>query len=106
MVARIQPEWLERLAGHLVTGTYSDPHWDDETARVVGFEHVFLHDLPIVEKRPVHSIMTCTRPCPCTAGYGGLAGRLDASSAHVLVPHGATTAADDNWKCPFSIPNW
>ncbi|MBI2837751.1 MAG: DUF3418 domain-containing protein [Acidobacteria bacterium] len=54
MVARIQPEWLERLAGHLVTRTYSDPHWDDETARVVAFERVCLYDLPIVEKRSVH----------------------------------------------------
>ncbi len=54
MVARIQPEWLERLAGHLVTRTYSDPHWDDETARVVAFERICLYDLPIVEKRSVH----------------------------------------------------
>ncbi len=53
-VARIQPEWVERLAAHLVTRTYSDPHWHEETARVLASERVTLYDLPIVEKRTVH----------------------------------------------------
>jgi ATP-dependent helicase HrpA len=27
IAARIEPEWVERLAGHLVKRTYSEPHW-------------------------------------------------------------------------------
>ena len=31
-VARIQPEWVEPLAGHLVKRTYSEPHWSRKRA--------------------------------------------------------------------------
>ena len=31
-VARIQPEWVEPLAGHLVKRTYSEPHWSPKRA--------------------------------------------------------------------------
>ena len=29
-VAKIQPEWIEPLAGHLVKRTYSEPHWSTQ----------------------------------------------------------------------------
>ncbi len=41
-VAGIKPEWIERLAAHLVTRTYSEPHWQEETAHVVAYEKVTL----------------------------------------------------------------
>src|SRR5262249_8295744 len=28
VVAKIEPEWAERLAGHLVKRSYSEPHWE------------------------------------------------------------------------------
>ena len=31
-VAKIQPEWIEPLAGHLVKRTYSEPHWSRKRA--------------------------------------------------------------------------
>ena len=31
--ARIDPAWVEPLAGHLVRRTYDDPHWDRSGAR-------------------------------------------------------------------------
>ena len=31
-VARIKPEWIEPLAGHLVKRTYSEPHWSRKRA--------------------------------------------------------------------------
>ena len=52
-VARIQPEWLEPLAGHLVRRTYSEPHWSRKRAAAVATERVTLHGIPIVIGRTV-----------------------------------------------------
>lgn len=51
MVAPIQPQWVERLAEHLVKKTYSEPHWDAKSASVKAFEKVLLFGLPIVPRR-------------------------------------------------------
>ncbi|HTL28921.1 MAG TPA: ATP-dependent RNA helicase HrpA, partial [Tepidisphaeraceae bacterium] len=53
-VARIQPEWIEHLAAHLVNRSYSDPHWQAKTGRVMAYERVSLYGLPIVARRLVH----------------------------------------------------
>ena len=52
-VARIQPEWIEPLAGHLVKRTYSEPHWSRKRAAAVAVERVTLHGVPIVVDRRV-----------------------------------------------------
>jgi ATP-dependent helicase HrpA len=52
-VARIKPEWIEPLAGHLVKRTYSEPHWSRKRAAVVATERVTLHGIPIVVGRTV-----------------------------------------------------
>ena len=46
--ARIDPEWVEPLAGHLVKRTYSEPRWDRRRGSVVATERVTLYGLPIV----------------------------------------------------------
>jgi ATP-dependent helicase HrpA len=53
VVARIEPEWVEPLAQHLVQRTYSEPHWDGERAAVMAYERVTLYGVPIVVSRPV-----------------------------------------------------
>lgn len=50
-VARIQPEWIERLAEHLVKREYTEPHWDTKAGNVMCFEKVTLWGLPIVPRR-------------------------------------------------------
>src|SRR5258706_778761 len=52
--ARIDPEWIERAAEHLVKRAYSEPRWEAETANVVADEKVSLYGLPIVPRRVVH----------------------------------------------------
>jgi len=52
--ARIQPQWVERAAPHLVKRSYSEPHWDERTARVLASEHVTLWGLDLIEGRKVH----------------------------------------------------
>jgi ATP-dependent helicase HrpA len=54
MVARIEPEWAEPLAAHLVKRTYSEPHWDARRGAAVAFEKVSLYGLPIVTERKVN----------------------------------------------------
>jgi len=54
IVAKIEPEWIEPVAGELVRKQYSDPHWEKKPAQVVAFEQVSLYGLPIVPRRRVH----------------------------------------------------
>jgi ATP-dependent helicase HrpA len=53
-VAKIEPEWIEPIAGRLANRHYFDPHWEKERAMVVAFERVTLYGLTIVAKRRVH----------------------------------------------------
>ena len=52
--ARIDPEWIEWAAEHLVKRSYSEPRWEEETGNVVADEKVSLYGLPIVPRRVVH----------------------------------------------------
>jgi ATP-dependent helicase HrpA len=51
--ARIDPAWVEPLAGHLVKRTYSEPRWERRRGAVVATERVTLYGLPIVAGRKV-----------------------------------------------------
>ena len=53
-VAKIEPEWLEQLASHLVRKSYSEPHWRKKGAQVVAYEQVSLYGLAIIHRRLVH----------------------------------------------------
>jgi ATP-dependent helicase HrpA len=53
VVARIEPEWVEPLAGHLVNRGYSEPHWDAKRGSAMALERVTLYGLPLVAARPV-----------------------------------------------------
>ena len=64
-VARINPDWLEELAGHLCRSSHRDPAWYPESGRVLVREVVRLHGLEL-----------CTRLVP----YG----RVDAVAATEL----------------------
>ncbi|GAA2493304.1 ATP-dependent RNA helicase HrpA [Streptomyces thermolineatus] len=52
--ARIEPEWIEPLAGHLLKRTYSEPHWELKQAAVMAYERVTLYGVPIVAQRKVN----------------------------------------------------
>ncbi|MEV7090614.1 ATP-dependent RNA helicase HrpA [Streptomyces sp. NPDC093085] len=52
--ARIEPEWIEPLAGHLLKRTYSEPHWEKDAAAVMAYEKVTLYGVPIVAQRKVN----------------------------------------------------
>ncbi len=52
-VAKINPAWIEPLAGHLVKRTYSQPHWSRPAGSAMVYERVSLFGLPVVPRRRV-----------------------------------------------------
>ncbi|GHE51976.1 ATP-dependent helicase [Streptomyces longispororuber] len=52
--ARIEPEWVEPLAQHLLKRTYSEPHWEKDQAAVMAYEKVTLYGVPLVTDRKVN----------------------------------------------------
>ena len=53
IAARVDPESVEQVAGHLVQRTYSEPHWDAKRGAVMAFERVTLFGLPLIARRRV-----------------------------------------------------
>ncbi len=54
MNARIEPEWAEDVARHIVKRSYSEPHWEKSRGAVVALEKVSLYGIPIVTDRKVN----------------------------------------------------
>ncbi|WP_109514023.1 ATP-dependent RNA helicase HrpA [Pseudomonas ovata] len=54
MVAKIDVDWIEPLAGHLIKKNHFEPHWEKKRGQVVAFEQITLYGLIIVGRRPVH----------------------------------------------------
>ncbi|EPS5697295.1 ATP-dependent RNA helicase HrpA [Vibrio vulnificus] len=54
VIAKIQPEWIEPLAKHLIKRSHSEPHWSKKQAAVMAYEKVMLYGIPIVPKRLVN----------------------------------------------------
>ncbi|WP_031516632.1 ATP-dependent RNA helicase HrpA [Streptomyces sp. NRRL F-5123] len=52
--AKIEPEWVEPLAEHLVKRSYSEPHWEKDQAAVMAYEKVTLYGVPLVAQRKVN----------------------------------------------------
>jgi len=69
--AKIDPSWLEKLAGHLCKYFYSNSHWDKKRGEVVAEERITLFGLEIISGR--------------TAAYG----RINPAEAHQIFMHSA-----------------
>lgn len=53
-LARIDPAWVEQVAGHLCTRRYSYGYWDEKQGAVYAKETVLCGGLVVVKDRPVH----------------------------------------------------
>ncbi|MEC4721160.1 ATP-dependent RNA helicase HrpA [Noviherbaspirillum sp. CPCC 100848] len=53
-IAQIQPEWLERVGGHLLKKSYGDPRWEKRTAQVSAFERATLYGLVVYSQRRIN----------------------------------------------------
>ncbi|GAB7047680.1 ATP-dependent RNA helicase HrpA [Catenuloplanes indicus] len=54
VAAKIEPEWVEPLAAHLVKRSYSEPHWEKKQGAVMAMEKVTLYGVPLVAQRKVN----------------------------------------------------
>ncbi|MBA2689327.1 MAG: ATP-dependent RNA helicase HrpA [Burkholderiales bacterium] len=86
-VAKVEPEWIEAAAAHLVKRHYFDPHWEKSTGQVVAYERVTLHGLTVNPKRKVH--------------YGP----LNAEAAREIFIRAALVAGEWETRAPFFIHN-
>ncbi|MDD2742606.1 MAG: ATP-dependent RNA helicase HrpA [Rhodocyclaceae bacterium] len=53
-VARIEPDWLEKVGAHLIKRTYFDAHWEKRAMQVAGWERTTLYGVVINAKRRIH----------------------------------------------------
>ncbi len=81
--AKIQPQWIEALAAHLVKRHYSEPAWNEGSAQVTASERVSLYGLDIASGRRVH--------------YGP----IDPKAARELFIHHALVEGEWRTKAPF-----
>ncbi len=51
--AKVEPEWIEEVAGDRVTRDFFEPHWEERRGEVVASERVQLYGLTLVARRPV-----------------------------------------------------
>ena len=54
MVAKIEPDWIEPLAGHLIKKNHMEPHWEKKRGQVVAYEQISLYGMIVVGRRAVH----------------------------------------------------
>ena len=85
--ARIEPEWVEAVAGDLVERSYFDPRWDKARGEVVGAERVALYGLTLVARRRV--------------SYG----RVDPATAHEVFLREGLAADELAINAPFLAHN-
>ena len=87
MVARIEPEWIEPLAGHVVKRNYFEPHWERKRAQVIGFEKITLYGLDIVPRRRI------------------VYSKIDPVESRTLFIRRALVEGDFQTKAPFILRN-
>ncbi len=86
-VARVEPEWIEKAAAHLVTRSHAEPHWDRARGEVMAYESVALYGLVIAARRKVSF------------------GRLDPVRAREVFIEGALVAGEFDTKLAFFAHN-
>ncbi len=53
-VARIEPDWLEKVGAHLIKRQYFDAHWEKRSMQVSSWERTTLYGVVINPKRRIH----------------------------------------------------
>jgi len=86
-VARIDPAWLEKVAGHLLRRSWSDPRWEKKAGQVVANERATLYGLVVYSGRRVH--------------YG----RVDPARARELFIRQALVPGEIDTRLPFVAHN-
>ncbi|WP_321784881.1 ATP-dependent RNA helicase HrpA [Paraburkholderia sp. J94] len=86
-IAKIEPEWLEKVGAHLLKKSLSEPHWEKRAAQVSAFERGVLYGLPVYQRRRVAF------------------GKQDPARARELFIRGALVEGELDTKLPFFAHN-
>ncbi|WP_322043222.1 ATP-dependent RNA helicase HrpA [Paraburkholderia sp. J67] len=86
-IAKIEPEWLEKVGAHLLKTSLSEPHWEKRAAQVSAFERGVLYGLPVYQRRRVAF------------------GKQDPVRARELFIRGAFVEGEFDTKLPFFAHN-
>ncbi|MGA8009769.1 MAG: ATP-dependent RNA helicase HrpA [Thiomonas sp.] len=86
-VARIEPQWLEKVGGHLLKTSLLDPHWEKRPAQVTAFERATLYGLVVYNQRRVDF------------------GRFDAAQAREIFIRQALVEGEWDCRWPFFTHN-
>ncbi len=82
-VAKIEPNWVEQEAPHLVKYHYFEPHWSQKRGEVMASERITLYGLTIIPRRLV--------------SYG----RIDETISRELFIRGALVAGENDFQAAF-----
>ncbi len=86
-IAKIEPEWIEKVGAHLLRKSLSEPHWEKKAAQVAAYERGTLYGLTIYNRRRVAF------------------GRQDPARARDLFIRGALVEGEFDTKLPFFAHN-
>ncbi|MBI0327890.1 ATP-dependent RNA helicase HrpA [Burkholderia plantarii] len=86
-IAKIEPEWIEKVGAHLLKTALSEPHWEKRPAQVSAFERGTLYGLTIYHRRRVAF------------------GRQDPARARELFIRGALVEGEFDTKLAFFAHN-
>ncbi|HTI19315.1 MAG TPA: ATP-dependent RNA helicase HrpA [Trinickia sp.] len=86
-LAKIEPEWIEKIGAHLLKKSLSEPHWEKRAAQVTAFERATLYGLPVYQRRRVAF------------------GEQDPARAREIFIRGALVEGEFDTKLPFFAHN-
>ncbi len=86
-VANIQPEWLEKLGGHLLKKSWGEPRWEKRVAQVTASERATLYGLVVYSQRRIN--------------YG----HINAAEAREIFIRDALVGGDFETRAPFFAHN-
>ncbi|SEC01622.1 ATP-dependent RNA helicase HrpA [Paraburkholderia caballeronis] len=86
-IAKIEPEWLEKVGAHLLRKSLSEPHWEKRAAQVSAYERAVLYGLTVYQRRRVSF------------------GRQDPARARELFIRGALVEGEFDTKLAFFAHN-
>jgi ATP-dependent helicase HrpA len=86
-IAQIQPQWLERVGGHLLKKSWGEPRWEKRAAQVTASERATLYGLVVYSQRRVN--------------YG----QINPEEAREIFIREALVAGDFDTRAPFFAHN-
>jgi ATP-dependent helicase HrpA len=86
-IAAIEPQWLPRIAGHVIKTQLLEPHWEKKAAEVIALERATLYGIVIYSNKRVNF------------------GNVDAVAAREIFIREALVAGEWDTKLPFVAAN-